>query len=88
MKKVLEDVKEGNLELIEETIENLEAEYCGRFPEVKYEGESITHNSQDLIDLLKITSTQSIDFLVEENFNLSSILYWLTFGLSSVLISY
>ena len=33
MKKVLEDVKEGNLELIEETIENLEAKIIGNIVE-------------------------------------------------------
>jgi hypothetical protein len=49
---VFEEAKEGNLELIEENGENLEAKIIGNIvkdsTEVKYEGESITHNSQDL----------------------------------------
>ena len=36
--------------------------------EVKYEDESITHNPQVLVDLLKMT-IQYVDFLGVENFN-------------------
>ena len=70
---ILEEVaKEGNLELIEEKGEGLEAKIIGNIvedsTEVKHEGESITHDSQDLFDFLKITTTQSIDFVGVENF--------------------
>ncbi len=70
---ILEEVaKEGNLELIEENGESLEAKIIGNIvedsTEVKHEGESITHDSQDLVDFLKITTTQSIDFVGVENF--------------------
>ena len=65
--------KEGNLELIEENGESLEAKIFGNIvedsTEVKHEGESITHDSQDLVDFLKITTTQSIDFLGVEILN-------------------
>jgi hypothetical protein len=37
--------------------------------EVKHEDEPISHNSQDLVDLFKITTTHSIDFLGVEHFN-------------------
>lgn len=37
--------------------------------EVKCDGEPITQNSQDPIDLLMITTTQLIDFLGVEKFN-------------------
>ena len=37
--------------------------------EVKHECESITHNSQNLVDFLKITTTQSIDFNGVEHLN-------------------
>ena len=51
-KESLKRLKKGNLELIEENGENLEAKVIGNIvkdsTEVKYEGESITHNSQDL----------------------------------------
>uniref|UniRef100_A0A2N9GCV3 Uncharacterized protein n=1 Tax=Fagus sylvatica TaxID=28930 RepID=A0A2N9GCV3_FAGSY len=67
LEEVFEEAKEGNLELIEENGENLEAKIIGNIvedsTEVKHEGESITHYSQDLVDLLKISTTQSIDFL-------------------------
>jgi hypothetical protein len=73
LEEVFEEAKEGNLELIEENGENLEAKIIGNIvedsTEVKHEGESITHYSQDLVDLLKISTTQSIDFLGVENFN-------------------
>ncbi len=56
LEKVLEEAKEGNLELIEENDKNLEVKIFGNIMEgsieVKHEGESITHNSQDLVDLL------------------------------------
>ena len=59
--------------MIEENGKNLEAKIIRNIvedsTEVKHEGESITHYSQDLIDLLKISTTQSIDFLGVENFN-------------------
>ena len=59
--------------MIEENDENLEAKIIGNIVEdstkVKHEGESITHNSQYLVDLVKITTTQSIDFLGVENLN-------------------
>ena len=41
--------------------------------EVKYDDESIIHNPQVTIDLLKMT-TQYVDFLRVENFNLLSTL--------------
>ena len=73
MGEVFEEVKEGNLESIEENGENLEAKIIRNIvedsTEVKHEGESITHNSQYLVDLVKITTTQSIDFLGVENLN-------------------
>jgi hypothetical protein len=70
---ILEEVaKEGNLELIEENAESLEAKIIGNIvedsTEVKHEGESITHDSRDLVDFLKIATTQSIDFVGVENF--------------------
>lgn len=37
--------------------------------EVKYDNEPITWNSQDPIDFLTTTTTQSIDFLAVEKFN-------------------
>ena len=37
--------------------------------EVKYDNEPITRNSQDPIDFLTTTTTQSIDFLAVEKFN-------------------
>ena len=37
--------------------------------EVKHEDELITHNSQHLVDLFKITTTHSIDFLGVKHFN-------------------
>jgi hypothetical protein len=59
LEKVLEEAKEGNLELIEENDKNLEVKIFGNIVkgsiEVKHEGESITHNSQDLVDLLYST---------------------------------
>ena len=73
LEEVLEEAKDGNLELIEGNGENLKAKIIGDIiedsTEVKHEGVSITHYSQDLIDLLKITTAQSIDFLGVENFN-------------------
>ena len=76
MGEVFEEVKEGNLELIEENGENLEAKIIRNIvedsTEVKQEGESITHNSQYLVGLVRITTTQSIDFLGVENFNFAS----------------
>ena len=73
LEEVFEEAKEGHLELIEENGENLEAKIIGNIVkesiEVKHKGEYITHNSQDLVDWLKITTTQSIDFLGIENFN-------------------
>jgi hypothetical protein len=73
LEEVFEEAKGGNLELIEENGENLEAKIIGDIMEdsieVKHEGVSITHYSQDLVDLLKTTTTQSIDFLGVENFN-------------------
>ena len=59
LEKVLEEAKEGNLELIEENDKNLKVKIFGNIVkgqiEVKHEGESITHNSQDLVDLLYST---------------------------------
>ena len=73
LEEVFEEAKEGNLELIEENGQNLAAKIIGNIvedsTEVKHKGESITHYSQDLVDLLKISTIQSIDFLGVENFN-------------------
>ena len=59
--------------MIEEIDENLVTKIIGNImkdsTEVKHEGESIAHYSPDLVDLLKITTTQSIDFLGVKNFN-------------------
>ena len=59
--------------MIEENGKNLEAKIIRNImedsTEVKHECESITHNSQNLVDFLKITTTQSIDFHGVENLN-------------------
>ena len=62
--------------MIEEKGENLESKIIGNIleglTEVKHEGKYMTNNSQDLVDLLKITTTQSIDFVGVKNLILSS----------------
>ena len=62
--------------MIEENDKNLAAKIIGNIVEdstkIKHEGESITHNSQNLVYLLKITTTQSIDFVEVEILILSS----------------
>ena len=69
-----EDVKEKKVELIVEdpTDRNQEMVIIKNIVEdpieVKYEDESITHNPQVPVDLLKMT-TQYVDFLGVENFN-------------------
>ena len=59
--------------MIEEKGENLEAKIIGNIleglTEVKHEGKYMTNNSQDQVDLLKITTTQSIDFVGVEKFD-------------------
>ena len=67
-----EDIKEKNVELIVDNDKNQEMvinENIVEDPiEVKYDDESIIHNPQVLVDLLKMT-TQYVDFLRVENFN-------------------
>ena len=67
-----DEVKETNVELIVEDHRNQEMiiiENIVEDPnEVKNEDESITHNLQIPVDLLKMT-TQYVDFLGVENFN-------------------
>ena len=59
--------------MIEEKGENLESKIIGNIleglTEVKHEGKYMTNNSQDQVDLLKITTTQSIDFVGVEKFD-------------------
>ena len=65
-----EDIKEKNVELIVDNDKNQEMviiENIVKDPiEVKYYDESIIHNPQVLVDLLKMT-TQYVDFLGVEN---------------------
>ena len=67
-----EDVKEKKVELIVDNDRNQEMiiiENIVEDPiEVKYKDESITHNHQVPVELLKMT-TQYVDFLGVENFN-------------------
>ena len=62
VKLIVEDPIYRNKEVI--IIENIVEDPI----EVKYEDESITHNPQVPVDLLKMT-TQYVDFLGVENFN-------------------
>ena len=72
VKRFAKDVKENKIELIVDNDRNQEMiiiENIVEDPiEVKYKDESITHNLQIPIDLLKMT-TQYVDFLGVENFN-------------------
>ena len=72
-----EDVKEKKVELIVDNDRNQEMviiENIVKDPlEVKFYDESIIHNPQVPVDLLKMT-TQYVDFLRVENFNLLSTL--------------
>ena len=66
------EVKEKKVELIKDNDMNEEIVIIENNVEdsieVKYEDESITHNPQALVDLLKM-ATQYVDFLEVENFN-------------------
>ena len=72
-----EDVKEKKVELIVDNDRNQEMVIIENIVEDpiddKYDDESIIRNPQVLIDLLKMT-TQYVDFLRVENFNLLSTL--------------
>ena len=62
IKLIVEDPIDRNQDMV--IIENIVEDPI----EVKYEDESITHNPQVPVDLLKMT-TQYVDFLGVENFN-------------------
>ena len=63
-KKKVELIVDNDINQEMEIIENIVKDSI----EVKYEDESITHNPQVPVDLLKMT-TQYVDFLEVENFN-------------------
>ena len=75
-----EEIKETKVELIVDNDRNEEMVIIENIVknsiEVKYEDESITHNPQVSVDLLKM-ATQYVDFLEVENFNFIINLLWI-----------